>query len=304
MDYPYVNGMFKALEDKILDRNKLYILNKYRKEEFPHILQGLGYGEDEEVETLIENNLKNFKELLREVTPQKEETDLLFLVNDAQNIKVLIKRQKYNLTNGLIINEGSFKKEELEKMINNDDYENIKSPLKKLITKLVNASKTIDDAKILSAYIDNSLYSFALNTSKTKEMKRYLKTKIDMTNILSLFRAKNIHMDLESFKKMIIDGGIIKKEKLLELLNLPKEEISKILENYYNGKLSKILNQNGSITNTQTLLNRLVMEVMEQDKNEALSVGPIIYYYLLKMNEAQNIRLLYTLNDVDIKDLY
>lgn len=38
MNYPYANGTIKALEEKVLDRNKLFVLNKYEKNEFVKVL--------------------------------------------------------------------------------------------------------------------------------------------------------------------------------------------------------------------------------------------------------------------------
>ena len=77
----------------------------------------------------------------------------------------------------------------------------------------------------------------------------------------------------------------------------------KCLEVFYDGKISKVLKKITSLDECQLEFERLMLELMKEYKNEPLNIGPVIYYYLLKQAEAQNIRILYSLDKVDIKDL-
>lgn len=305
MDYPYANGTIKALETKIQDRSKLLVLSKYDKAEFVKVLLAMNYGtEGTTVEDIINSELKKVKNTIDELTPNKEDTDLFYLTTDAQNIKILYKIKKFNLDKfELLSNDGSMIKESLVEAIIDNNYENLTKKEKKLIERLDKVLEEIDSPKKLSAVIDNEIYRFAISKTKNKVLKKYLTIKIDVTNLLSLLRAENLNWKLDSYYEMFIEGGTISKEVFASIY---KEDIAtkaKLLSEYYEEKISKLLNNNLSFNRIEIIFNRFILEQMEIDKFEPLDIGPMIYYYLLKQAEAQNIRILYSAEKPELKDL-
>lgn len=305
MDYPFANGTIKALETKIQDRNKLFVLNKYEKNEFVKVLLAMNYGgEGTTVEELINAENEKVKELINSITPCKKDTDLFYLVNDAQNIKVLYKVKKYQLAKeDLLNNSGTISIEVLKNAIINNDMSNTPKYIKELILEINEKIEKVTSPKIVSSIIDQSVYQYALNKTNNKILINYLICKIDFTNVISMFRAKNLGWGKNEYFEMFIDGGKIKKEEILSAFDLTKEEQIKLLEKYYDEKISKILSKTTSINECQLEFDRLLIMIMSQYKDEPFSIGPMIYYYLLKQAEAQNIRILYALKKVELKDL-
>lgn len=305
MDYPYANGTIKALETKIQDRNKLLVLSKYDKAEFVKVLLAMNYGgEGSNVEEIINNELTKVKNIIDELSPSKEDTDLFYLTTDAQNIKVLYKIKKFNLDKfELLSNGGSIFKENLVDAIINNNYENLTKQEKKLIQSLDVVTSKINNPKNLSATIDNEIYKFALKKTSNKVLKKYFKVKIDVTNLLSLLRAENLNWKLESYFDMFIDGGSISKDVFESIYKKDITTKAKLLSEYYDEKISKLLNNNLSFNRLEIIFDRFILEYMEIDKHEPLDIGPMIYYYLLKQAEAQNIRILYSADKVELKDL-
>ena len=305
MDYPYANGTIKALETKIQDRSKLLVLSKYDKAEFVKVLLAMNYGtEGTTVEDIINSELKKVKNTIDELTPNKEDTDLFYLTTDAQNIKILYKIKKFNLDKfELLSNDGSMIKESLVEAIIDNNYENLTKKEKKLIERLDKVLEEIDSPKKLSAVIDNEIYRFAISKTKNKVLKKYLTIKIDVTNLLSLLRAENLNWKLDSYYEMFIEGGTISKEVFASIYKEDIAKKAKLLSEYYEGKISKLLNNNLSFNRIEIIFNRFILEQMEIDKFEPLDIGPMIYYYLLKQAEAQNIRILYSAEKPELKDL-
>jgi len=305
MDYPYVNGMLKALEDKILDKNKLIVLNKYKKEEFVKILKAMNYQEEgDTVSELIDNSLKQVKNMLFSVAPKKGDVELFFLSFDAINIKTLYKIKKFDLKGEYPLNElGSINNDALSKAIIDDDLSDLSMLEKDLILEL---NKKITDslnARLLSALIDNLIYQYALHKTKDAILKKYLKLKIDLTNILSLLRAKKLNMECDEFFKMFLENGNIAKDFFKELFTKDSNEWIKCLEPFYDGKISKALQSAQNSNDYEFAFDSLTKDVMSEYKDDPFNIGPVIYYYLLKINEAQNIRILYSLDKVDIDKL-
>lgn len=303
MDYPYVNGMIKALENKILDRNKLFVLNKYEKHDFVRILKSMNYGENgNTIEELIDEELKSFRDLIKEVAPKTTDIDLFYLSFDALNVKVLMKMKNYQYDGTNALNTfSSVEINALKKAILDDDFSLLSKEEKKLIT-LVKES-TFDSPKNLCANVDNLIYQYALNKTNDNILKKYIKLKIDFTNLISITRARLLNMSIDDYFKMFIENGLIKKDIFTTLLTLEKSEWAKILEPFYDGKLTKLLLKDLNISDYQLEYDRLTLEVMSEYKNDAFTIGPVIYYYLMKLSEAQNIRILYALDNARIDDL-
>lgn len=305
MNYPYANGIISVIENKVLDRNKLYVLSKYEKKEFIKVLLAMNYGgSGETLEDLIASENNRVKDLLKEISPKKEDTNLFYFVNDAQNIKILYKIKVYNLDKYDLLSEnGTMDLEILSQAIIDNNFINAPKRLKELVTK-INSHLTDDiNPKNLSSLIDNSIYSYAIKATNNHILKKYLTYRIDFNNVISMLRSKNLNWDKSEYFKMFLDNGSISKNVLENVYEASKEELIKCLEVFYDGKISKVLKKITSLDECQLEFERLMLELMKEYKNEPLNIGPVIYYYLLKQAEAQNIRILYSLDKVDIKDL-
>ena len=305
MNYPYANGIISVIENKVLDRNKLYVLSKYEKKEFIKVLLAMNYGgSGETLEDLIASENNRVKDLLKEISPKKEDTNLFYLVNDAQNIKILYKIKVYNLDKYDLLSEnGTMDLEILSQAIIDNNFTNAPKRLTELVTK-INSHLTDDiNPKNLSSLIDNSIYSYAIKATNNHILKKYLTYRIDFNNVISMLRSKNLNWNKSEYFKMFLDNGSISKNVLENVYEASKEELIKCLEVFYDGKISKVLKKITSIDECQLEFERLMLELMKEYKNEPLNIGPVIYYYLLKQAEAQNIRILYSLDKVDIKDL-
>lgn len=304
MNYPYANGTIKATESKILDKNKLLVLTKYDKSEFVKVLLAMNYGKKgNSLEELINSEAIRTKELIDSITPNKEETNLFYLVNDALNIKIIYKMKIFNLPNfDINDNLGTINFDSLYQAINNNDYCNLSNLEKQLIKRINECIKDVKSPKVLSAVIDNEIYDFAYKKAKTQILKKYLTLRIDVTNIISMVRAKRLKWNYQDLETMLIDNGKISKNKIKEIYLLEKAEQIKCLEPYYNEQLSKALKNIDSLSNIEVIFEKFILDEMAIYKDEPFTIGPMIYYYLLKKAESQNIRLLYN-KETNIKNL-
>ena len=98
MDFPFANGVVKAIESGLLDRAKYAKLAKIDRNEFPAVLSSFGYGSQEtDLESLIRSELTELKRLIDEITPDPRATALFFLPNDAINLKILWKEKQFGI---------------------------------------------------------------------------------------------------------------------------------------------------------------------------------------------------------------
>lgn len=316
-NYPYANGTIKSIENAILDRNKLFKLATLDKKLFVKTLTEMDYGTDAtDLESMISSELMKVKELIVSLTPSPDNTFLLFITNDAQNIKVLYKT-KYFGDHGLdysrlLVNTGSIDCEALEKAILLDDMSMLSKSETKLITEIANQVKDLDNARLLSATIDNTIFQVALKKAKgSKCFVTYFKSLIDFTNVITLIRSRNLGWEENKFKEMFINGGTIKETVFLESYHLKRDQkgIETLLRNfreYYQENITKILKDyfdKNNLNRLETQMDGLLIKIMAEYKNDAFDVGPMLYYYLEKNAEAKNIRTLYASQNIELSDL-
>ena len=266
MNYPYANGIISVIENKVLDRNKLYVLSKYEKKEFIKVLLAMNYGgSGETLEDLIASENNRVKDLLKEISPKKEDTNLFYLVNDAQNIKILYKIKVYNLDKYDLLSEnGTMDLEILSQAIIDNNFTNAPKRLKELVTK-INSHLTDDiNPKNLSSLIDNSIYSYAIKATNNHILKKYLTYRIDFNNVISMLRSKNLNWNKSEYFKMFLDNGSISKNVLENVYEASKEELIKCLEVFYDGKISKVLKKITSLDECQLEFERLMLDLMKE----------------------------------------
>ena len=117
------------------------------------------------------------------------------------------------------------------------------------------------------------------------------------TNIMHSIEDKHFRLLSSSRSKLVFIGG----SNLL--YGLDSENRLKALEPYYEGRLAKTLKEVESIANIEILFDRFIISEMAKYKDDPFTIGPMIYYYLLKLSEAQNIRLIYSNTNIELKNL-
>ena len=311
MNYTYINGQIKVIEENILDKNDFLKLMKVPWNEFLKTLVDLGYGNAQDsLEKIINNELNGIKNFIDEVAPKKEYTDLFFLVNDCVNIKYLYKIKIFDLrdTNNFL-DRGNFIEADLRAAIFENDYSAFNKDYNKLLVDINNKVMNITNPRVLSGIIDNSIYNYILRKirlSFNEPLDAYFKTLIDFTNILSFVRISNLNWEYSDNKEMFISGGNIPLSKIKTLFTLSNDEVLRSLNIYYNEELSKILRdfyKSNDLNILEMKLDRFQIKLMKEYKNDTFGIGIIMYYYLKKVAEAKNIRHIYADPEVDIDNL-
>ena len=298
MNYPYANGIIKTLENNILDKSKLIRVAHDSPQAMYKELKEMGYGDNEayDLESLIVSEFTKLQALFNEIAPKQEPLALLFLSDDAINIKGLLKQKLYNYSFASNYNSnGLFKVDELKNLIfastplSNKKYHKFLAPLLKLDKEELNS-------RALSAKVDNLLYNLAfslLKSSENQAMYIYFENKIDFTNLISFIRARKLGWDVDEFLLMSIIGGKISVDLLKNLYSLEDKKFLYGLKDYELGKLSSdlsfILERNDLGLLEIYFENRLLQKAKESFA-DPFTIGPLLYYGLLKKAEAQNIR--------------
>ena len=150
-----------------------------------------------------------------------------------------------------------------------------------------------------STVIDQTIFDYFLinlNLLTSCLKKPIFKTYIEIRPTYFNSSLPRIKWDRNTCKEMLLTHGGIELSRFLESYSLPLEKLSKLWETEYNGQISRIIkayNEHQNLDMTHNALDKLMLEEIRRFKYDAFDIGPVIYYYLLKLSEAKNIRMIY-----------
>lgn len=303
MDYPYTVGIIRSIEEKLFAKPQFEKLAKTEVNDFFKTLQSLGFGATEQgqsVETILTNELSRIKEFLDSVSPNKTETDLFFLSQDILQIKYWFKQRLFGGSAAKDVHApGSLKEAVIKKAVFEQNYEGLTPLQKRLFENIELAIKPLTQPRVISATIDRLVFVSAfsqLGPSGSPILKTYFRLKIDTTNLISLLRAKSLGWSQEMMADMLIPEGLIDLPKLKDLYSQNVNDIARELSSYYEEKLTLALKSFAANQNWRQLdvaFEQLIMMSMKAYNDDSFSIGPILYYYLLKLDEINAIRQIY-----------
>lgn len=308
MNYPYANGAIQAIDERILTKSKLLKQLKGNPDKFIETLLDLGYGsaKSKDIEEIIVEETLRVKSLFAELSPQKKYTDLFFLAFDALNIKAFLKAKLFDLQFDVFSPLGIYSKQALQRYLDDENVDDLSKTDASLFKNINKAIMGITDARVLSARIDQEVFAFILTQGRFNQvLKTYFQAYIDVINIKTILRAKELHWDEAKTKIMLLTGGTITVNQLETLLAC---EADTLVRGIYviNEKLSMIVKTYFEKKNSQGLENDMdlyCLKAVYPYRFDAFGIGPIVYYFLKKQVEAKNIRMLYANPDMDGTEL-
>ena len=312
MNYAYANGTIKALENNLFDRSKYSKLIKTEKGEFIKTLIDLGYGKAAHatsLEELINSELLSVKELLDEISPQRKYTDLFFLSNDALNIKAIYKMKIFIVKHlDIFMDGGNLSKDALHLAIFQDDYSLLPKEYHQLFKIIDEKCEGLSNPRLVSAIVDNEIFEYIFKSIKnaTEALNVYFKAYIDFANVLTFIRSRALNWSYDKFLEMFLNNGLIREEIFKEAYEQNNETVSRVFIDYYSDRVLRGLKtyfEKLDLNQLELYFDKLLIDIASEYKNDSFGIGPIIYFYLKKVAESKNIRIIYASTDFTITDL-
>ena len=267
--YPFAVGRIKAVEGSLLDRSKWNRLLDGDVEQAMQALREFGYGADAQehsLDGLIRQELRKAALLIAEVTPDQELTDLFLLPTDGHNLKVLLKSRLLSEESDSLLQEGgSIPIDWLKACVEHEDF----SLLGPVLEQQLSGIFSVGDPRLLSAAVDNAVYTKIWSVLETKNnslLRRYFTARAAYINLLSRMRAERLGWDEQAVVPMLIP---------IKFQTVDQPEAG------------------STVMNTQSRMNRKLMEIVREEKNDSFGIGPIVCYLLDKQAEARNLRVLF-----------
>ena len=306
--YAFMSGKIRALETKLPDMIDLErMIDAPSFDDAYKVLNDTHYSDKlldiapHEFEILLKKDMSELKELFVKYLPSKKLAQLLFLKDDWNNIKVLLKAKYSNQevnqnklsSNGniaiTVLTDYIIAEAKMQKM--NDSF-------KKRINHVMHTLDSDFSAENVDLLCDQAYFSQLWDKSKiVKEtfIKDYVQLLIDRANARLVFRALAFGKNDSFTQSMISENG---KVSAKELRNCLKENNFDRAIELFRLKMPHLATQSLMIFAEQRSLKKLersldiwMETLMAQAQYKVLGPEVIIEYFQRKINSITNIRM-------------
>lgn len=306
--YLYSVTRVRALETKLLDKAKIERMIEARNtDEIIKILYETDYAASvsemnsaEDYETVLSKELQKTYELLKEISPEPELTNLFLLKYDIHNLKTLFKSSFLGEeSDSLLSGIGTVPLERLKEMVKAKDFSGLDPMLRECAEEISGEFTVNPDPQLIDLTMDKCLYNLMYKTAHKHNnsfLKDYISTQIDLINIKSLVRIKSMGYGRDFLRKVILDNGKLDYTFFSDIFD---ESLETLIERLAYKDYGKVVEEGisnfiktKSLTKYEKLSDDFVFELAKKGKYVAFGIEPLIGYLMARENEAKIIRMI------------
>ncbi len=302
-DYAYAVGRIRALETRLLDRQRVErLLEAKDAEEVLRSLQDTDYGAyipqmegPLAFEGMLEAERARAFELFEELALEEELVYWVRSFYDFHNVKVLIKSLiaekdfRYALSP-----HGNIPPEDIKAIFQEERYDKLPAHLQTAVEKGISSYYEKRDPQRISLAVDQSAYLYLTGRSvRDAFLRNYFRLQADLLNLMTIVRLKFIgREDLIRFS--LLPGGF------LEIERYTQEPLDTLSGRLYHTPYYAIFDEGinslrakGSFSRLYKLMDDYLVGYLKETRTVALGPEPLIAYLYGKMNEIKILRMIF-----------
>jgi V/A-type H+-transporting ATPase subunit C len=307
--YGYATGRVKVLETKLFTKPRVErLVQADDLAEQLNILAETDYGEffedvrtAEDIEEALNKYLAKIYDFLDEVCKKAVIIKFFRLKYDYHNLKVLLKTKYLGKDAERIWSYlGLLNVEEAKEYIQEGAPENLPEPYSSDVKQAMEGFEEKKDSQEIDIALDRGLYQewYKIAQSlRNQFLIDFVKIAIDLANLRTFLRAKNLGRKSEFIVRALFDNGSIEKEILISLYLRPLNDlVSELSNTFYGPILSTVIKEKDKID--LELLDKaadnFLLGYAKKAKLVAVGPEPLVGYILAKENEVSAIRIILT----------
>ena len=302
--YAYACARLSALNKRLVEPQTIQRMADGSLQDAMRALSDVRYGNlpdatEADIERMIERELTDAMQEVREISPNPAITDLFLLRADVQNLKVLIKARLLNQPEPVFTPGGLFEKEVLLEMVQTRQYQALPPIFAETLSKLEKQLEIRVEPRNISIALDRAYLAHALKaTEKQPVFSQYFKAQADFDNVLTFLRLRATGASIETLDEVILPEGGISYRDLYGSYELSFDSLNRVLEkSVCKEALLQGLNamqRTGNISEVEKARDNYLVSLLSAHKYETESIYPVVGYYLAKEREGRAIRLIIT----------
>lgn len=237
---------------------------------------------------------KTYKEAM-EISPEKSLVEILSCKYDYHNLKVLVKENilKEKFDSMYCMLDGNEIEAFRELALKNDEG------LSKDFKECLDFFETTKDPQDIDIFIDKKYFEKVLSLAeefKLEMITEYFKAMIDFINLRTFIRCRKQNQVKETLEKVLIKGGDIETDKILDMFYEDIEVLPIKLKAYKIGRvLSKIVEEyknTNSLNSFEKSMDDYLVEIVRKAKSIHYGAEVIFSFLFAKELEIKNLRLI------------
>ena len=237
---------------------------------------------------------KTYKEAM-EISPEKSLVEILSCKYDYHNLKVLVKENilKEKFDSMYCMLDGNEIEAFRELALKNDEG------LSKDFKECLDFFETTKDPQDIDVFIDKKYFEKVLSLAedfKLEMITEYFKAMIDFINLRTFIRCRKQNQVKETLEKVLIKGGDVETDKILDMFYEDIEILPVKLKAYKIGRvLSKIVEEyknTNSLNGFEKSMDDYLVEIVRKAKSIHYGAEVIFSFLFAKELEIKNLRLI------------
>lgn len=237
---------------------------------------------------------KTYKEAM-EISPEKSLVEILSCKYDYHNLKVLVKENilKEKFDSMYCMLDGNEIEAFRELALKNDEG------LSKDFKECLDFFETTKDPQDIDIFIDKKYFEKVLSLAeefKLEMITEYFKAMIDFINLRTFIRCRKQNQVKETLEKVLIKGGDVETDKILDMFYEDIEILPIKLKAYKIGRvLSKIVEEyknTNSLNSFEKNMDDYLVEIVRKAKSIHYGAEVIFSFLFAKEMEIKNLRLI------------
>lgn len=145
--------------------------------------------------------------------------------------------------------------------------------------------KTIDIKLTAAMYADSVA---AAKKTRNKTLLKFVKSQIDLSNVLAALRARNLKLTKEAFTELIIDGGDVKSDDIIDIFSA-EDPLPLIKDTEY-----EFLAEDEYLPKLEAVADDYLLKIWQPKAEDMLSAAPFINYFIAQLNEYKTVKTILT----------
>lgn len=272
------------------------------------VLQEFGYGEAKElhegdVEAFIRREQNKHFDLIYDTLPDRKELALCLFPYDYHNVKVCLKSEFLGITpdDTYLVSTGDIDWMKVVAMVRDRNYMFMPVNMKNAIIEATDLFSRGGDPQEIDIILDKACYKDMLKAAEeTGEdfLIGIVKLQIDILNLKTFVRLRQIEKPWSFFQKVFLEGGNISEQFFIASYEEPFAQIADKLAVYGlkepMAEGGKEIKETGDFNLFEKLCDNQMMEFNKKAKYETFGIVPIAGYWYAKELEIDNLRIILT----------
>lgn len=307
-DYIFASSRVRSVEKYLLSRDKAEaMIDCKAPEDALKILYDLGYGDGSEIftasefESLLGEEIKKAFSFIEGIAPDKSELYPFYYPFDYHNLKVLMKAEFMNIDpRGFLIDIGTIPANQMEISVRERNFVGLTDKMANAILEVVDVFARTSDPQAIDIIFDKTLYREMMDSAVggNKFIIDYVRLQIDIINLKSFVRIRQMGKSWDFFSHAFIAGGKIQDKLFIASFDEPYELFSERLVPYglhlpmMEG--GAMLKETGRFTSLERLCDNALIDFAKSAKSISFGIEPLAAYLIAKEIEVRTVRIIMT----------